>query len=324
MPVRVVFVGIDSGDFRWITTRTDSTATGSDHAPEAAVKVQAGFKQIQEMVDAGNATAIAQTLAVCTPPKKEERDSFLRDLAGIFGLMLQSDAQYVASTLNLTGFPWNVVANRTLAAASPLAAVNETINAMCFSQIATNGCFDWTQQCSDAAGTQTIPFDYLKPYCEKTFNVTPPTKRELFDKYHFDEATIRKFPRVIYSQGGADPVRGIAPDEKWFEIAPTDPNAPRYLFADYATHTQDIITSLIIGNNDSSLMRPVFWASTRFIAGASRYRPIGPWTYPQGLNAVGESLSVISWRASSWQRSYSQQQLVGVRQSSTIWAQHTE
>ncbi|KAJ7642391.1 hypothetical protein DFH06DRAFT_608409 [Mycena polygramma] len=233
------------------------------------------------MVDAGNATAIAQTLAVCTPPKKEERDSFLRDLAGIFGLMLQSDAQYVVSTLNLTGFPWDVVANRTLAAASPLAAVNETINAMCFSQIATNGCFDWTQQCSDAAGTQTIPFDYLKcrylnfdqgdvapgsvfaatapydskPYCEKTFNVTPPTKRELFDKYHFDEATIRKFPRVIYSQGGANPVRGIAPDEKWFEIAPTDPNAPRYLFADYATHTQDIITSLIIGNNDSSLMR---------------------------------------------------------------------
>ncbi|KAJ7849585.1 peptidase S28 [Mycena leptocephala] len=252
-----------------------------DHAPDAAVKVQEGFKQLQEMVDAGNSTEIAQAIAVCNPPKKEDRDAFLRDLAGIFDSMLIANAQYVGPTFNITGFPWDVVANRTLAAPSPLAAVNETINTFCHSQIATNGCFDWTLACDDSTGTEVVPFQYLKcrylnfdpgdvapgsvfaatapydstPFCQKTFNVTPPTKTELFAKYHFDEVTIRKTTRVIYSQGGADPVRGIAPDQSWFELAPTDPNAPRYLYADYAAHTQDLISSVIPGNDDLSLVR---------------------------------------------------------------------
>jgi hypothetical protein len=37
---------------------------------------------------AGNSTEIAQAIAVCNPPKKEDRDAFLRDLAGIFDSML--------------------------------------------------------------------------------------------------------------------------------------------------------------------------------------------------------------------------------------------
>ncbi|KAJ7475971.1 serine carboxypeptidase S28-domain-containing protein [Mycena latifolia] len=269
-----------------------------DHAPDAAMKVKEGFKQLQEMVDAGNSTEIAQAIAACNPPKKEERDAFLRDMAGIFGLMLQSNTQYVGPAFNITGFPWDVVANRTLAAPSPLAAVNGTINTFCHSLIATDGCFDWTQRCGNSIGAQVIPFEYLSvrrsvkldattmqklthcnyfnfdigdvapgsvfaatapydstPFCQQTFNITPPTRTELFAKYHFDEATIRNTTRIIYSQGGADPVRGIAPDESWFQLAPTDPNAPRYVYADYATHTQDLVCSLIPGNDDPSLLR---------------------------------------------------------------------
>jgi hypothetical protein len=40
------------------------------------------------------------------------------------------------------------------------------------------------------------------PTCQQRFNITPPTRAELFAKYHFDEATIRNTMRVIYSQGG--------------------------------------------------------------------------------------------------------------------------
>ncbi|KAF7363200.1 Peptidase S28 [Mycena venus] len=251
-----------------------------DHAPEAAAKVRDGFKQLQEMVDAGNSTEIAQAIAVCDPPKKEERDAFLRDMAGIFGLLLQANTQYIAPLFNITGFPFDVIANRTLTAPSPLAAVNETINAFCLSSITTKGCFDWSLQCGDSIGVQETPFAYLKcsyfnfdqgdvapgtifaptaPYdstssCQQTFNITPPTRTELVAKYHFDEATIRNTTRVIYSQGGVDPVRGIAPDQSWFEIAPTDPNAPRYVYADYATHTQDLAISFS-GNDDPSLLR---------------------------------------------------------------------
>ncbi|KAJ7435209.1 serine carboxypeptidase S28-domain-containing protein [Mycena galericulata] len=252
-----------------------------DHAPDAALKVQQGFEQLQEMVDAGNSTGIAQAIAVCNPPTKADRDSFLRNMAGIFGELLMANTQYAAPVFNITGFPWDVVANRTLVAPSPLAAVNATVNTLCGSLIATSGCFDWTQQCGNAIGDQLVPFDYLKcrylnfdpgdvapgtifaatapydskPYCQQTFNITPPTRSELFATYHFDEATIRNTSRVIYSQGGVDPVRGIAPDESWFQVAPTDPNAPRYVYADYATHTQDLASSLIPGNDDPSLLR---------------------------------------------------------------------
>ncbi|KAJ7693148.1 hypothetical protein B0H17DRAFT_1132622 [Mycena rosella] len=58
------------------------------------------------------------------------------------------------------------------------------------------------------------------------------------------EATCDDGPRVA-----------AAPDQSWFEVAPTDPNAPRYVYADYATHAQDLLTSLIPGNYDPSLLR---------------------------------------------------------------------
>ncbi|KAF8198825.1 serine carboxypeptidase S28-domain-containing protein [Mycena galopus ATCC 62051] len=230
---------------------------------DAAVKVREGFKELQDMMDAGNSTQIAQTIAVCNPPQKEDRDAFL--------------------LLHITGFvfPFDVIANRTLAAPSALAAVNETINAFCFPVIAANGCFDWTLECSDSIGAQATPWDYLRCsyfnfdqgeagpemifastatynstlYCQQTYNITPPTRTELFAKYHFDEDTIRNTTRVIYSQGGVGPVRGLAPDESWFDLAPTDPNAPRYVYADYATHTQDLLSSLGPGNQDPSLLR---------------------------------------------------------------------
>ncbi|KAJ7166404.1 serine carboxypeptidase S28-domain-containing protein [Mycena crocata] len=252
-----------------------------DHAPDAAMKVQQGFQQLQAMVDAGDSTGIAQAMAVCTPPKTEEGDAFFRALAGIFDSLLVADAQFIGPVFNITGFPWDVVANRTLAAPSPLAAVNETINTFCHSQIATSGCFEWPQQCDDSTGTELAPFAYIKcsylnfdpgdvapgtifaatapfdstPTCQQMFNITPPTRTELFAKYHFDEATIRNTTRMIHSQGGADPVQGIAPDESWFQLAPTDPDTPRYVYADFAAHTQDLITSLLPGNDDSSLLR---------------------------------------------------------------------
>ncbi|KAJ7693146.1 serine carboxypeptidase S28-domain-containing protein [Mycena rosella] len=252
-----------------------------DHAPDAAAKVKEGFEQLQEMVDAGKSAEIAGSIAACNPPNKEERDDFLRGMASLFGLMLEANMQYVGPTFNITGFPWDVVANRTLAASSPLAAVNETINTYCHVEIAKNGCFDWTTLCAESIGAQAFPWAYLrcsylnfdtgdaapgtifaatnpyesKAYCQQTFNLTPPTRTELFAKYHFDEATIRNTTRVSYSQGGVDPVRGLAPDQSWFEVAPTDPNAPRYVYADYATHTQDLLSSLIPGNDDPSLLR---------------------------------------------------------------------
>ncbi|KAJ6568688.1 serine carboxypeptidase S28-domain-containing protein [Mycena capillaripes] len=251
-----------------------------DHAPDAAARVRDGFQQLQEMVDAGNSTEIAQAITVCNPPAKQDRDAFLRSMAAIFGLILQVNAEYLGPVFNLTGFPFDVIANRTLSAASPLAAVNETVNAFCRPLIAADGCFDWTLQCGASIGAQDLPFEYLKcsyfnfdqgevaagtifaatspydstPSCQQRFNVTPPTRTELFAKYHFDEATIRNTTRVIYSQGGVDPVSGLAPDESWFRLAPTDPNAQRYVYADYATHTQDLIVSFP-GNDDPSLLR---------------------------------------------------------------------
>ncbi|KAJ7924724.1 serine carboxypeptidase S28-domain-containing protein, partial [Mycena leptocephala] len=199
-----------------------------DHAPDAALKVRDGFKELQEMVDAGNSTEIAQAIAVCNPPAKKDRDSFLRNMAGIFGLLLQSNTQYLGPLFNVTGFPFDAIANRTLGAPSPLAAVNQTVNAFCRQLIATDGCFDWTLRCGAALGAQDLPFQYLKcsylnvdqgevapgtifaatasydptPTCQQRFNITPPTRAELFAKYHFDEATIRNTTRVIYSQGG--------------------------------------------------------------------------------------------------------------------------
>jgi hypothetical protein len=58
--------------------------------------------------------------------------------------------------------PFDVIANRTLGAPSPLAAVNQTVNAFCRQLIAADGCFDWTLQCGAALGAQDLPFQYLK------------------------------------------------------------------------------------------------------------------------------------------------------------------
>ncbi|KAK6977173.1 peptidase S28 [Favolaschia claudopus] len=218
-----------------------------------------------------NYTEIPSIFAVCTTPKEEDRDEFLRSLAAIYSLVLQANTAYLGPLFNLTGFPFDAIASRTLAASSPLAAVNETFNALCYSSIASNGCFDWTNQCSDSVGAQLVPLNYLRcsymnydygdvapgsmfaptapydstQYCQATFGITPPTKEELFAKYHFDEATIRQTTRVIYSQG---------PDQSWFPIASTDPNASRYLYCDYAAHTQDLIMTFT-GNDDPSLLR---------------------------------------------------------------------
>ncbi|KAK6993030.1 peptidase S28 [Favolaschia claudopus] len=251
-----------------------------DHAPEAAAKVRTGFQQLEDILDAGNYTDISNIFAVCTTPKEEDRDEFLRSLAAIYSLVLQANTAYLGQLFNLTGFPFDAIASRTLAASSPLAAVNETFNALCYSSIASNGCFDWTSQCSDSVGAELVPLNYLRcsymnydygdgapgsmfaptapydstEYCQKTFGITPPTKEALFAKYHFDEATIRRTTRVIYSQGGSDPVRGMGPEQSWFPVASTDPNAPRYVYCDYAAHTQDLILSFP-GNDDSSLLR---------------------------------------------------------------------
>ncbi|KAK6977187.1 peptidase S28 [Favolaschia claudopus] len=161
-----------------------------DHAPEAAAKVRAGFQELEDILDAGSYTEIPSIFAVCTTPKEEDRDEFLRSLAAIYSLVLQANTAYLGPLFNLTGFPFDAIASRTLAASSPLAACSY-MN------------YDYGDVAPGSMFGPTVPYDSTE-YCQKTFGITPPTKEELFAKYHFDEATIRQTTRVIYSQGGSD------------------------------------------------------------------------------------------------------------------------
>ncbi|KAJ7668166.1 serine carboxypeptidase S28-domain-containing protein [Mycena rosella] len=193
-----------------------------NRAPDAAMKVKEGFKQLQEMVDAD---AICSSCLV-TPltTSQATRAVLRRPSRDPIGVEAMPFAYFQCRYFDYD--PGDVAPATIFAATAPYGST---------------------------------------PYSQQSFNLTPLTRTELFAKYHFDEATIRKTTRVIYSQGGADLVRGIgraiilipmvpaAPDESWFQLAPTDPNAPRFVYADYATHTQDLLTSLIPGNYDPSL-----------------------------------------------------------------------
>lgn len=190
-------------------------------------------------------------------------------MAGIFGLIVQSSAAYLNPLFHTEGTPLGTAINRTLAASSPLQALNETTSIICAAQTAAKGCWDWTTQCSDGIGVDWPPFDYIRcthmnfgmdaapgtifapmkkpfdsrPHCRKMYGITPPTGDQLMSKYHFRKEDIQKTTRVIYSEAGFDPVRGFSVLPDWFAVTP-DMNAPRFMYTAYASHTQDLVITL--------------------------------------------------------------------------------
>ncbi|KZV94778.1 hypothetical protein EXIGLDRAFT_834749 [Exidia glandulosa HHB12029] len=267
-PARAFLPFTDSNTERF-NRYTLASNTWVEQSPEAASIVQQGFKQLASLVDSGKSDKIKDVFPLCNTPSKSERDDFLRNIAGIYGILLESNAAYLNPLFNTTGTPLETAINRTIAASSPLAALNETTAILCASQLATQGCWKWETQCTDGIGVQFTPWDYIRcnhqnfgmdvtpgtifaptlrpfdstPHCRDTFNVTPPTRDELIAKYHFSEKDIRKTTRVIYSEAGWDPVRGFSVAPEWFPITP-DTNAPRYMFIDGASHTQDTIRTM--------------------------------------------------------------------------------
>jgi len=157
--------------------------------------------------------------------------------------------------------------NATLAAPTPLAAINATVWFAYGLADTPSGCLDWTSS-ANAVGLEVTPFAYLQcayfnteqqdialtsifeptrqffdrtPSCQQQFGVTPPDSETLMTEFKFTHSDIVNSTRIIFSSGTYDPTTGVCAQPSWFPFPTTDLNTSFAMITSGMPHTLDTV-----------------------------------------------------------------------------------
>ncbi|KLO17492.1 peptidase S28 [Schizopora paradoxa] len=219
---------------------------------EGATKIKEGFQELAGFFDSGNFSAINDSLSLCFPPNQTaDHDTFFIWAASAFGLATQFSFPF--NTGQFLGVETNSLfasVNMTLAAPTPLAAINATLWMAYGVAAASEGCLDWSSS-ANSVGLETIPFAYIQcayfnteqmdisnrtifeptrtlfdrtQACQQQFNVTPPDSDTLMKQFKFTHDDIVNSTRIVFSSGTYDPTTGVCAQPSWFPFPVTDLN----------------------------------------------------------------------------------------------------
>ncbi|KAI4862306.1 peptidase S28 [Hypoxylon rubiginosum] len=79
--------------------------------------------------------------------------------------------------------------------------------------------------------------DSTPQYCQQTYGVTPMSQEDIFERYHFSPAEIRKSTRIIWSNAEYDPTSAVSVD---YLPVPSDVCASRMILTSDMAHREDL------------------------------------------------------------------------------------
>ncbi|RDX41422.1 peptidase S28 [Lentinus brumalis] len=189
--------------------------------------MKAAFAQVSSWLDTGNSDMLQKSLSLCAAPSNAsaDRDAFIIWYTSAYSQLAQRN-HLPSSFYNVSGPTLDTVIHDTLAASSPVAALNETLW-HAYGMVAQNGCLDYTVSIADSIGLETVnPASIFgqgltsgtinaSRNCAQVFNTSQTTGAEVRSRFKLSREDIANSTRILFSEGEYDPVTAVAVPQTW-------------------------------------------------------------------------------------------------------------